>query len=197
MNRNGIWTRAVTLMVSALCLLSLTGCFGVDGSFHRLRDSVVRGAASGYQVEAEFGIGSLMLGLARKVISLSDDSDADVALGILQQVSKVQVGVYSLDHSLVTGANPSCRQRLVHLLESLMGEGYDAIVRNYEDTRGSLILVRSDPRHLERVREIIVVSLEQQELHLVQLRGNVNGIVELVAREHELSGVDKVVEQAH
>lgn len=186
--------RAGTLVVAALCMLSLTGCFGVDGSFKKLRDSVVHGSNADYQVEAEFGIGSLIMGMARKVVSWSGEPDAAQALEMLQQVHKVQIGVYSLNP--IDPSPLSHRDRIGMLLQHLQGQGYDAIVRNYAASTGSLILIKSELEQRDRVREIIVLSLDGTELSLIQLRGNVNEIVEIAAREHELPGVEAAIDEA-
>lgn len=67
--------RGAMLLVSFICMLTLTGCFGVDSQFRNLRDVVLEGTQVEYTVEAEFGIGSFILGLARRIVSMSGNAE--------------------------------------------------------------------------------------------------------------------------
>jgi hypothetical protein len=177
--------KAATLVVAAFFLVTMTGCFKVDGSFRQLRDTVVEGAGYTFTTESEFGIGSFVLGAARMVIRWADDGDAEEADALLQHVKGVQLGVYRLEDTRRSLAQEP-GSGLKELISFLDGRGYDAIVRSYHADGGSLILVRCEGKQRDQVKELIVVSIEASELTVVQLRGNVNEIVAFVAREHEV-----------
>jgi len=193
MNRTSAIFRAGTFLVSALCILSLTGCFGVDGQFKKLRNTVAGGAGVDYTTDTEFGIGSFVIGMAKTVVSWSDDHDADVAVNLLEQIDKVQIGVYEIQKFDLS--KEDIRSRTAHLIEYMNSNGYDAIVRNYEDNGSNLILVKSNPKHPEKIREVVVVSFDPHELNIVQMSGDVNEIVDVAAREHEVPGVDDAIEE--
>jgi len=195
MNSHRPLIRAVTLLVSALCLLTMTGCFGVDGQFKKLRNNVVEGAGIDYHVEAEFGIGPMLIGMAKTIVSWSDDSDAEVAIDLLRQIQKVQIGVYQLEDFHLGKAD--VRDRIRSIVGYMSTNGYDAIVRTFEDSGGSLIMVRAFPENPDRVKEVVVLSFDMNELNIVQLKGDVNEIVDVAVREHEVPGVDEAVEEAH
>ncbi len=194
MNNHRTVIRAGTLMVSALCFLSLTGCFGVDGQFKKLRNTVVEGAGVDYETEVEFGIGSVVLGLAKTVISWSDEADTEIALDLLRQIKKVQIGVYELQNFHLEKVD--VRDRVLEIVGYMNSRGYDAIVRTYEDSGGSLIMVKSNPENFEKVKELVVLSFSSNELNIVQLRGDVNEIVDVAVREHEVPGVEEAVEES-
>lgn len=193
-NSRSIILRAGTLIVSVCCLLTMTGCFGVDGQFKRLRNTVVEGANIDYEVDVEFGIGPMLIGFAKKVVSWSDEPDSEIAVDLLSQIKKVQVGVYQLrDFQL---DRSEVRDRMLEMVDYMGRNGYDAIIRNYEDNGGSLIMVKSHFEHPEKVKEVVVLSFDPNELNIVQLRGNVNEIVDVAVREREVPGVEEVVEEA-
>jgi len=186
--------RAGTLVVSACCLLTMTGCFGVDGQFKQLRNTVVEGANVNYEVDVEFGVGPMLIGIAKTVVSWSDEPDSEVAIDLLSEIKKVQIGVYQLDDFKLERSE--VRARMLEMVEYMGRNGYDAIIRNYEDHGGSLIMVKSHFEHPEKVKEIVVLSFDPNELNIVQLRGNVNEIVDVAVREREVPGVEEVVEEA-
>ena len=189
-----ILLRAGTLLVSVFLLLSMTGCFGVDGQFKRLRNSVVEGANVDYEVEVEFGIGPMLIGFAKKVVSWSDEPDSEMAVDLLDQIKKVQIGVYQLNDFHLERSE--VRERVMEIVDYMGQNGYDSIVRNYEENGGNLIMVRCHPDAPEKVKEMVVISFDPSELNIVQLRGNVNELVDVAVREGEVPGIDEAVQES-
>jgi hypothetical protein len=188
-----LWRRFLVLGLLGCMVLSLSGCFGVDKSFEIVRDEVVNQVADDYQTEVEFGVGGFVLGLASKIISWSDEPDAEIALELIRQIRSVQVGVYSVDQSI-----PDRRDSyyfLRELSEHLTASGYETIVRTFEPGGYTMIFARFDPTQKEFARELMVLSRDSNEVSLVQLQGNLNRLIDVAAQEKEIPGMEEAVQE--
>ncbi|MCG8528156.1 MAG: DUF4252 domain-containing protein [Opitutales bacterium] len=184
--------RGASLFLALICLSTMTGCFGVNGQFVALRDLVLKQTDGAYETEAEFKLGGFILGIASKIVSMADDPDAATAKEILDKISAVQIGAYQLEsHSW----NPDLvYPRVREMANYMLNHGYDAIVRSYERDNCSLIMVKSDFQTHQSIREIVVLNLEPDALQIVQLSGEIGGIIDTVIREREVPGLEDATE---
>lgn len=195
-HRQSILARGATLVVSLFCLLSLSGCFGVDSQFVKLRSTVLDGTGASFEVEEEFGVGSFVLGIAKGILGFIEDKEEDpelaIAISLLDQIKGVQIGTYRLRDFDFDSDN--MRGNAMEVVHYMNDRGYDSIVRSFEDDSVSLIMVRSNPKKPNKINELLVVDFSERELALVQLRGDVSEIVDIATREKEIPGMDEAIE---
>ena len=182
--RNATMTRGAVLLVSLACLLTLTGCFGVDGQFRHLRDTVFEGTQVEYTVESEFALGTFVLGFARRIVSMSDDGDAQVAIDLMKEIKGIQIGTYNLNDFRLTRSE--AHRKAMEIVRYMQQHNYDSIIRSFENDSTSLIMVRTDPDNPERISDFVVLDFGHNELNLIQLRGDLTAIVDITAREGEI-----------
>jgi hypothetical protein len=178
-----------------IALLATSGCFRPNAEFTALRDHMAEATQSEVKPEVEIGLGRWIFGLAKKIVSASDDADAATAMAMLDQIERFQIGVYRLDtpYSYDAESPRSSTQKLVDHLEA---QNYHTIVRHYDPEGPSMILVRSGPRDQESLREVVIVNFRNNEFNLIQLSGNVGEIVALAARDRGLHGIENAVESS-
>ena len=177
-------TRGAVLLVSLTCLLTLTGCFGVDGQFRHLRDTVLEGTQVEYTVDSEFALGSFVLGLARKIVSMSDDDDAQVAVDLMHEIKGIQIGTYNLKNFNLS--RKEAHRKGMEIVDYMQQHNYDSIIRSFENNSISLVMVRVDPDNPEHVSDFVVLDFDHHEMNLIQLRGDLTAIVDITAREGEV-----------
>ena len=181
------------LLVSCVGLLTLTGCFGVDGQFKHLRDTVFAGTGVEYTVKSEIGLGSFVLGFARRIVSMSDDDDAEVAQDFLREIKGVQIGSYNLHHFDLP--RDRVRSKALEIIAYMEENHYDSIIRNYEHGGANLVMVRVNPDNPEKVSDFVVLNFDKHELNIVQLRGDLAKMVDIAAREGDVPGVEEAIEE--
>ena len=181
------------LLVSFVGLLTLTGCFGVDGHFRQLRDMVFEGTGVEYTVDSEIGLGSFVLGLAKKIVSMSDDEDAEVAQAFLGEIKGVQIGSYNLQNFDLP--KDRVRSKALEIIAYMNANNYDSIIRNYEGGGATLVMIRVSPEDPEKIIDFVVLNFDSHELNIVQLRGDLAKMVDIAAREGDVPGVDEAIEE--
>lgn len=185
--------RLIILPLSAVVILGLTGCFGVNSKFKKVRDVVLDHHQLSYKVETEFGVGGFWLSIARRIVAMSDDPDAREAKVFLDSISSVQVGSYRLEESLVKSGKADY-ESVNSFIGYMNGQSYDSLVRNYYSDGFSLILVGWGNSSSRKVREVLIVNLTESELSIVQVRGDIDEMVEFIAREREVPQVEEVTD---
>lgn len=169
--------KVVTLSPILIIFLSsilFVGCFGVDGNFSRLKHEILSSTGTRYYTDVEFSVGSLGLSIARIAVKKEDDPDAKE---ILNNISHVQVGVYKNDHasSLDKGF-----QLLQDINSQMVENGWQYVVRSCckNEITGVYVKVNSG----NQLKELFVVNLKHDELTLVEVKGNLEKVLETAIR---------------
>jgi len=168
--------RIGTLVGITLMLTSLTGCFWAPELDSVRKD--IEGQIPNAHFEKEFSIslGPISLGLARTIIRLVPDHEADEAREYLGDLSKVQVAVYEADYTL-RGTEVKTPRKL----ESLKDDGWEMAIRTREPGESIWVMYRSDD---DEIREVYVISLDSDELVLVKARGRLDRLFAKVMQDH-------------
>ncbi|MEN8191376.1 MAG: DUF4252 domain-containing protein [Bacteroidota bacterium] len=167
-------------IIAALFLLVITvsSCIGVDRSFRHISNYIVENTNSNYSKEYEFSIGSTGITLASLVVSFADtDEPIDE---ILNEISNVQVGIYSNQNSSKVTLDYAGLRKITDLMERA---GWEYVVRTVDKDELTAVFVRI---YEEQINRVFVISVNQEELVLVELYGNVDKVIEIAIREGDL-----------
>ena len=167
----------IILRLLAASLL-LTGCFSVDGYFKKMRNTVLNGIDGDYKREIEFGIGAAGLALSSYAVSFSDAND--YADDMIRKIDRVQVGIYKTrDYEKPKFST------LKAVTSDLKDEGYEFIVRSVDHDEMTAVMVKNE--HDNRLKEMFIVTLNDEELVLVQVFGDLDKLIEIALRENGLN----------
>jgi len=174
MKRNKVLIALVVLFSGLL----FTGCFGVNVKFHRLKHTVFSKIGDGYYTDTEFGVGSFGLTLAKTAVKFSDDDDAEEVRQMLKNVSHVQVGIYKRRRH---GNINVSKDFFSHTDNELTSRGWHYVVKDRDCN--SLTTVYYKQNRYDEINELLVVSLDGNELVIANLEGDFDKLVaETVAR---------------
>jgi len=169
--RTARWSRLV--IVAAFPLL-LAGCLRAvqlerdgqqiawacpDAQFHR---------------DVSLSLGPMSLGVLRWAAGLAGDDDEDVrqAREYLGNIHRIQIVVYE-----VKGLEGSIRDLFPRRLQETLDDGdWQLLVKSNEPDEQAWIHYREDDKGI--VREMNIAALDQRELVLVRLSGNLNRLFE-------------------
>ncbi|HEX9737215.1 MAG TPA: DUF4252 domain-containing protein [Thermoanaerobaculia bacterium] len=163
----------------ALVLVALTtsGCMTSASSLAPLRTEIEQ-QLPGARFDSEFQLklGRMSLGLAKKVMSAVEE---DEELAFLRDIHKIEVAVYR------TEALPAARTAAFAMPQGrhLKKKGWMTAVESIADDSVTWVLFRE---HDERIRGILVVALDDDELVLVKLTGDIQGIFDKLMEENLL-----------
>ena len=167
---------AMPFFIIILSSILFTGCFGVDRNFSSLKNEILSSTDGNYYKDIEFSIGPVGLSLAGAIVKLSDDEEN--AQEILEHISHVQVGVYKNEYG---SGNVGSFQLLQTIDSQMKTNGWQYIVRSYNkgDVTGVYIKYSGE----NRLNEMFVVSLNRKELTLVEVKGELEKVIETAIRE--------------
>lgn len=166
----------IPLVFSFASIFLFAGCFGVDGNFSEIRNEIISASGENFHTDVELAVGSLGLGLAKTIVSMSDDNED--AEQILRHISKVQVGVYKNHHRIM----PEGKIELIDRIdETLNNHGWKYIVKNYSSKELSIIYVKKDSGY--RLNKMFVVNLNKKELSIVEVSGDLDKVISEIIRE--------------
>ena len=120
----------------------------------------------------ELSFGPVILTVARVITSVIPG--AREARPYLRGVSRVQVGVYEAHLRTMESV------RMPQRLQSLLEDGWETAVRVRDEREAVWILYRPDG---DKVKEVFVVVLNDDELVLVKARGNLERLVQAAMDE--------------
>lgn len=167
----------LVLLISALPFL--TGCFGVSSYFDSVKDDILQNMTDRFEEDTEFALGPVTLSVAEFFVDFSDDVQAQE---IIDAISRVQVGVYKRHYS---GGEVSRAGIMKNIDRRMRKFGWKYIVKNYKQDEVSAVYVgRTSDWKLSRM---FVVSLNKEELVLVQLDGDLDRVFEMAVREKGLT----------
>lgn len=170
--------RLMRFIVAAFGIMSIfmfTGCFGVDGNFVHVRNDLLSAPETNFHRDVEFSLGSAGMAIARMAVKY-DDKD-DNAKEILNNVSRVQIGVYKNYNRFI----PEERFEFFSKADSKMkNQGWQPIVKNFDKNEMNIIYVMKNDDEADK---IFIVSLNRKELVMVEVSGNLEKILVAVIKD--------------
>ena len=173
-------THLVTTIFIFVSLLFLSGCFNVNSKFKTTRDQVLIAYDSKYETEVEFAIGKMTLGLAKKLVSLDEDRDAQMAGDLLSHIRQVQIGVY---HPKDSGTRTLKRKLFNEIDHTVKSGNWECMMRNFEKDEISAIYYQEENG---QIADLMIIALDSRETAIVQIKGNLARIIEIVALEKSI-----------
>ncbi len=166
------------VMSILLVALLFTGCIGVDRGFRSIRDYVLDPSNNQFEKEFEFSFGSVSITMAELVMNFADvEEPVDE---ILSEIHNIQVGVYNNDSGLKI--NPSFEE-LKFLTDKMKKAGWDCIVRSVERNEMTAVFVKA---HNDELNRLFVISVNDEEVVLAEVLGNLHKVIEIAIREKGL-----------
>jgi uncharacterized protein DUF4252 len=157
--------RAVGL-ASVLAALAAPGCFSSSELANVRYDLQHQLPGASFKKNVEFSCGPVLLTLARTVTTIIPG--AREARPYLSGVSQVSIGVYDAHVDSLGDV------RMPKRLQSLIDDGWETAIRVRDNHEAAWLLYRPDE---DRVKEIFIVVLDDDELVLVKARGNLEHLV--------------------
>ena len=155
--------------------LFLNSCVGIDEEFSKVRNVVIKNFGDDYKSEAQFSIGSVGITVSSWIVDTVEEDE--LPSEILDNVSSVQVGIYKK----IKG-NTSHNISILKEIESNMQEsGWKSIVRSSTDKGLTRVYVRKNVN--EMLKRLFVISLEDDELVLVEVEGDLKEAIATVIKE--------------
>lgn len=160
--------RGILGILGTLGMLALTGCGGTPG-VEQVRWEIERNVPGArFEREEHFHLGRISMSLLRGLVRLTPARDE---IRPLNEIRGVEVGVYQV-RSLpdLDGAG----QILAKFEDRLGDHGWSLMLREREADSRTWMFVRSHPDGW--LRNLFIVSLEQDELTLVRVDGRLDRI---------------------
>lgn len=167
------------LMGILLVALLSTGCIGVDRGFRSIRNDVLDPANNNFEKEFEFSFGSVSITMAKLVLNFADvEEPVDE---ILSEISSVQVGIYNNTSDVII--KPSLEEAKF-LTNKMKNAGWNCIVRSVDRNEMTAIFVKV---HDDELNQLFVISVNNDEVVLAEVLGNLHKVIEIVIRERGLN----------
>lgn len=158
---------------------NLTGCIGVNTEFRKIRNHIFDKMDLDYNKQFEFAVGPAGLLLVGMFVSLADtDEPIDE---VLRRVSRVQVGVYDRNKINLFHADYSDLKSFTDVMSE---NGWVYIVRSVQPDGLTAVFVRGDAD--EEFNQLFVIAVEDDEMVLVEIHGDLEKIIEIAIREKGL-----------
>ena len=171
------------ILILCLIILLLPGCVFVSHDFCLSRDSILIEIGNvETKTEVQFQIGSGLLSLSRMIVSIADHSaEGAMAVDYLRDVRNVQVGVYKF-----TEFNRN-RPLIIppRIAKKLSRKGYESMVKVKERDGATWVMTKM---RRKRLTSLYVITLDRDELVLVEIKGRLGRLIEKAVRDH---GFDK------
>jgi len=161
-----------TLPVVLLSLV-LSGCVENDGEFTRIRDTVLAHFGGGCETEVQFSVGSLGIALSRLVVGKNHNTEG--VDDILKEASHVQLGVYSKVAQKTSGF-----EILGRMEADMLENGWKSILRSRR--HGEMIAVYCRTHPDECMRQLLVLSSDDDKIMLIEVEGDLGKMIHHVVR---------------
>jgi hypothetical protein len=158
---------ALVAALIAVAVMSL-GCMWAPGLSQVRRDLERQLPGARFEKDVELSMGPVSLAFARLFTNMVPD--ARQASGYLKDVSRIELAVYDADH-IPSPKGVKMPRRLQQLVTN---EDWEMAVRIRDKGELGWILYRTDD---ERIKELYVVLLNQDELLMVRAEGNLERLV--------------------
>ena len=168
--------KIILLLITIIMVIGLTGCFGVNGNFRRVRNHVLDNLEGRFDREIEFAVGPSTMAFAALVTSMAVEEE--YIDDLVKQISKVQVGVYNI----IDLNNRSVNFKLVRELTSIMEErGWKYLVRTV--TYDQLSAVFIPVGDYDRLSRIFVIAIDDDQFVMTEVVGNLDRVIEIAIKE--------------
>jgi len=172
--------KIIIILVITTCI-SLTGCFAVDNEFKSIRNITLKEYGRNFITDHEFALGSFELWLAEGIVSIA--ADDEMAEEILSSVSGVQIGIYKNKFH-----EDLPNKKLLKKIDNQMEKrGWKYIVKSYNGGEMAAVYINKDAEKM--LRELYVISIDDEEMVIVQVLGDLEKVIEAAIREHGISWV--------
>ncbi|NOZ61137.1 MAG: DUF4252 domain-containing protein [Calditrichaeota bacterium] len=170
--KSNLRLKIVILAFSAASLFS--GCVMVDRDFRLTRNEIFSSFSDmDLNTEVQFQIGAELITLGRIAIAFTD-IEPDVR-EMLQEIHSLQVGVYQIENS-----KTNLPRIPTNIEQRLKQRGYSAIVKVKDRDENVWIFTRI---HRHRLRAMYVISLDREELVLIEMEGRLGKLIEKAVRD--------------
>ena len=140
-----------------------------------MRDEIIKNFGGEYKSEVQFSVGSIGISVSSWLVDAN--ADEDIAADILDDISSVQIGIYKkLKESNLPDINT-----LRDIEDKMFQSGWKTIVRSSDNGKLTAVYVRTN--HAEKLDRMFVINLEDDELVLVDVEGDLNEVIATVIRE--------------
>jgi hypothetical protein len=160
-------------------LFFFTGCIGINEEFAELRNEVLDNLDDDYRSEYQFSIGSVGITVSSWFVDAA--ADEDLPADILNDVSSVQVGVYK---KIRGTASPNITT-LRELEDEMLQNGWRSIVITCDGNELNGIYIRKNTNEI--LDRLYVISLNDDELVLVEVEGDLKEVIATVIRDKGLN----------
>ncbi|MCF8242849.1 MAG: DUF4252 domain-containing protein [Melioribacteraceae bacterium] len=175
MKKNKIKFIVIALGMSLL----LSGCIMVNADFREARNTILNSIDGEFNKEIEFAVGGGMILMARMFIP-KDEPDAEIAQEALENISSVQVGIYSVkghldyNRSFVNFKNQ---------INNMLTDEWECIVKAFDHSEQTAVFVKCDE---DKIRSMFVIALNNDELVLAEVNGDLEELIAVAVRQSGL-----------
>ena len=172
-------TKKIKILMGILMIALLsTGCIGVDASFRGMRDYVLSTTETQFEKEFEFSFGTVSIGMAEIALDFADTEEPIDE--ILSEIDNVQVGIYKNNSGK---KNKSNLTEMKFLTDKMENAGWDCIVKSFDKEDMSAVFIKM---HDDELNQLFVIALNNDEIVLVEVLGNLHKVIEIAIREKGL-----------
>jgi hypothetical protein len=167
----------IKLAILFICLIIFSsGCIGVNREFKNIRSQILDNLDDDFDRQMEFSVGPVGFFLASQFVKFADtEENIDQ---ILSKVKNVHIGIYD---RLSNYSKPSL-SLLRSITNSIVEEEWKSLVKSINGNE--LVGVYVKEGNPDDIEELFVVTLNEEELVLVKLQGNLGSIIEIIIRNH-------------
>ena len=170
---------AITLILLGLAFI-FVGCIGVDREFISMRNEIMTSVGEDFKTDVQFSIGRFGLSIASFVVKSSQDEE--YIADMIDNISNVKIGVYTRDPEFIKG---NIDYSFIDRIDKEMNnKGYSYIVKSREDDEVTLIYYNENPDQF--LNDMFVVTLNHEELVMVDISGDLGKVVEVAIQERGL-----------
>ncbi len=168
-----------SFLAIVLSAFLFTGCIGVNGHFKNIRNNIISYTGNEFNKDVEFSIGSIGIGLSKMIVKASDEHED--AYEMLKEIDGIQIGVYK---NVSSNIHPININFIKSFDKEMTDNGYTYIVKTVEEDQATAIYVENSPDN--EINKLFIISFDRDELTLVELEGNINGLVAAAIKNKRL-----------
>lgn len=174
-------SRKTAIILSLIFILSFSGCLGVNGNFKHVRNEIFDNIGVEYDREFEYSFGDISLYLAGAFISLADDEDTEIAGDLLDEISKIQIGIYEKKTENAYNKSGIDFKLLQETTDKLVNNGWQYLVRTADYGEMTAVMYRvQNGNHLHKM---LLINISGKDFVLAEISGNLDKIIETAIRE--------------
>lgn len=164
------------LMIFVLFSFFATGCIGVNRDFRNIKNNILHSVNDRFEKDVEFSVGPGLLFLAGMFVQFAEEENENID-DILDNISRVQVGVYKREGNSFGNYDLSYLEKMD---ADLRAKGWKYLVKSRNSREISAVYVQSN---IKELKSIFVIALQEDELALVEVTGDLDNLIEVVIRE--------------